>query len=137
MRYAYIQNGHVVEGPRGLPKSWKNISGFNLQTDEQLRAVGWLPWRLVEVPSPGNDWAATNPTIEITETEVIETQGYRQKSQDEIDEENRQRIENNKAARAAAYKEESDPLFFKAQRGEATTEEWLAKVEEIRNRYPT
>ena len=47
-----------------------------------------------------------------------------------------QQIENLKAARANAYTEEADPLFFKAQRGEATTEEWSAKVEEIRNRYP-
>jgi len=39
-----------------------------------------------------------------------------------------------KAARAEAYRTESDPLFFKAQRGEATMEEWLAKVEEIKNR---
>lgn len=40
------------------------------------------------------------------------------------------------AARAAAYVAESDPLFFKAQRGEATQEEWLAKVAEIKVRFP-
>jgi hypothetical protein len=40
------------------------------------------------------------------------------------------------ANRAAAYAAEADPLFFKAQRGEATIEEWEAKVEEIRARYP-
>jgi len=39
-------------------------------------------------------------------------------------------------ARAAAYAIEADPLFFKAQRGEATIEEWQAKVAEIRSRYP-
>jgi hypothetical protein len=38
--------------------------------------------------------------------------------------------------RAAAYVAESDPLFFKAQRGEATMEEWQAKVAEIKTRYP-
>jgi hypothetical protein len=38
--------------------------------------------------------------------------------------------------RAAAYRAESDPLFFKAQRGEATMEEWQARVAEIRQRYP-
>lgn len=43
----------------------------------------------------------------------------------------------NKAARAAAYSIEADPLFFKSQRGEATHEEWLAKVSEIKTRYPT
>jgi len=38
--------------------------------------------------------------------------------------------------RAVAYAAEADPLFFKAQRGEATVKEWEAKVEEIRQRYP-
>lgn len=39
-------------------------------------------------------------------------------------------------SRQAAYASEADPLFFKAQRGEATMEEWLAKVAEIKARYP-
>ena len=38
--------------------------------------------------------------------------------------------------RAAAYTAEADPLFFKAQRGEVSIEDWTAKVEEIRQRYP-
>ena len=38
--------------------------------------------------------------------------------------------------RRAAYIAEADPLFFKAQRGEATMEEWQAKVAEIQNRFP-
>ena len=40
------------------------------------------------------------------------------------------------ANRAAAYRLEADPLFFKAQRGEATTDEWTAKVAEIKARFP-
>lgn len=40
------------------------------------------------------------------------------------------------AARAAAYVKESDPLFFKYQRGEVLKEDWLAKVAEIKARYP-
>ena len=38
--------------------------------------------------------------------------------------------------RKAAYIAEADPLFFKAQRGEATMEEWQAKVAEIKQRFP-
>ena len=38
--------------------------------------------------------------------------------------------------RASAYSDEADPLFFKSQRGEATTAEWEAKVAEIKARYP-
>lgn len=44
--------------------------------------------------------------------------------------------EQQKMNRAAAYKDESDPLFFKAQRGEATMEEWIALVDDIKARYP-
>jgi hypothetical protein len=44
-----------------------------------------------------------------------------------------QTIERN---RRAAYITEADPLFFKAQRGEATMEEWQEKVAEIKQRFP-
>jgi len=37
---------------------------------------------------------------------------------------------------SSAYTAEADPLFFKYQAGEVTKEEWLAKREEIRSRYP-
>jgi hypothetical protein len=36
--------------------------------------------------------------------------------------------------RRRAYQQEADPLFFKWQRGEATKEEWLVKVAEIKSR---
>ena len=41
-----------------------------------------------------------------------------------------------RAARAAAYTAEADPLFFKWQAGESTQADWLAKRAEIRARYP-
>jgi hypothetical protein len=44
--------------------------------------------------------------------------------------------EEQEAKRHAAYTAEADPLFFKWQAGEATEEEWLAKRQEIRDRYP-
>lgn len=38
--------------------------------------------------------------------------------------------------RQSAYRDEADPLFFQWQAGEATEAEWLAKRQEIRDRYP-
>ena len=38
-------------------------------------------------------------------------------------------------ARAEAYRTESDPLFFRWQRGEGTEQEWLDAVEAIRARF--
>jgi hypothetical protein len=40
------------------------------------------------------------------------------------------------ANRHNAYVAESDPLYFKAQRGEGTIAEWESKVAEIKARYP-
>jgi hypothetical protein len=40
------------------------------------------------------------------------------------------------AQRAAAYRDEADPLFFKFQRGDATKEQWLASIEAIKARFP-
>ena len=37
--------------------------------------------------------------------------------------------------REAAYRAESDPLFFKYQRGEVAEQVWLDKVAEIKGRY--
>jgi hypothetical protein len=38
-------------------------------------------------------------------------------------------------SRKDAYREESDPLFFKWQRGKVTQQEWLDKVNEIKQRW--
>ena len=38
--------------------------------------------------------------------------------------------------RRNAYQNEADPLFLKWQRNEATEQEWLDKIEEIKERFP-
>lgn len=38
--------------------------------------------------------------------------------------------------RRTAYREESDPIFFKEQRGEVDSGTWAAKVAEIKAKYP-
>jgi len=45
-------------------------------------------------------------------------------------------LEQQKAARQAAYTAEADPMFFKYQRGKATEQEWLDLIAEIKLRYP-
>jgi hypothetical protein len=39
-------------------------------------------------------------------------------------------------ARANAYRETSDPLFFKYQRGSATEQEWLDAVQAVKDAHP-
>ena len=69
-------------------------------------------------------------TTPLTVENIAEQEAF---VRDELPELLRQRVEN---SRAAAYRSEADPLFFKAQRGEATTAEWEAKVAEVKARYP-
>lgn len=44
--------------------------------------------------------------------------------------------EEQESKRQVSYTAEADPLFFKWQAGEGTEEDWLAKRQEIRDRYP-
>lgn len=60
----------------------------------------------------------------------------RDKTAEELQAEADARAAKIEAQRAEAYRTESDPLFFKSQRGEATQQEWLDKVAEIKARYP-
>jgi len=39
-------------------------------------------------------------------------------------------------ARAQAYRETSDPIFFEYQRGDKTEAEWLAAVEAVKDAHP-
>ena len=47
-----------------------------------------------------------------------------------------QAIEQVRRKRAAAYAAESDPIFFKAQRGEATMDDWRVMVASIQLSIP-
>ena len=80
--------------------------------------------------------ATTNPTINAGGVERPmsdeELAAYNQTTGDV----NAQATVWNDDNRRAAYEAESDPLFFKWQRGEGTEQEWLDKIAEIQARYP-
>jgi hypothetical protein len=60
----------------------------------------------------------------------------RMQTAEDIQEINKQlQLDTIKRLKEQAYRTEADPLFFKFQRGEATREEWLAKIEEIRTKF--
>ena len=73
-------------------------------------------------------------TGETVETVLTGAEADAWRAQFEISDE--EKLESARNSRAAAYAAEADPLFFKAQRGEATTDEWTAKVAEIKARFP-
>jgi hypothetical protein len=71
--------------------------------------------------------------IQLTTEEIAQAQAQ---AQEAAQAEAQWKIDNASQLRQQAYIVEADVLFFKAQRGEATMEEWQAKVAEIKARYP-
>ena len=82
-------------------------------------------WRINGDNYNGLDWLSDDkkPTKEDLESHWEEVQ-----KEAEL-----QQVETN---RRNAYRNESDPLYLKWQRGEATEQEWLDKIEEIKERFP-
>ena len=71
--------------------------------------------------------------IQLTTEEIAQLQAQAEQA---AQAEAQWKIDNAAQLRKTAYIAEADPLFFKAQRGEATVEEWQAKVAEIKPRFP-
>jgi hypothetical protein len=71
--------------------------------------------------------------IQLTPEEIAQAQAQAEQA---AQAEAQWKIDNASQLRQQAYIAEADPLFFKAQRGEATMEEWQAKVAEIKTRFP-
>lgn len=132
MLYGYIENNQVVEGPCNLPSSWRNISGLNKMSEEALKASGWLPWN--RVYGPGD--IEVNATITIGQDIITETIERRPFTAEETATLEAARITSIERQRREAYAAESDPIFFRWQRGEATQQEWLDKIAEIKARFP-
>jgi hypothetical protein len=80
MNYCLIENNSIVDGPRGLPRSWRNVSGLDLLDEASLRQLGWLPVRLEE-GTPDEKFVGS--TFTISENEVVETKQWRKFTDEE------------------------------------------------------
>lgn len=122
MRY-YKDCTIVTRLPNPLIHSGRTI--FN-PTQKRYEEAGWrlLPEVLVGVPTQHIKWVDGEP-IEMSEEERLSLEPTLE-----------QKIEEVEQQRRIAYQEESDPIFFMWQRGEATEKDWLEKILEIKARYP-
>ncbi len=80
MTYGFVEAGAVVEGPMALPVNWRNVSGLDRLDAAELRALGWLPWRLVEIQAE----VLTGSTVQVFPSEIVETQTGRDRTPEEI-----------------------------------------------------
>ena len=98
MNYCLVENGAIVDGPRGLPKSWRNVSGLNLMDPANLLKLGWLPCRIDE--GTGGDKMGGSKFL-INATEVVEVKQWAPFSDADKQEIERQAAENIRSERNA------------------------------------
>ena len=138
--YLKVNNGIIEQ----YPYSYGQLRQDNPQTsfpaqmsDERLAEWNVYPVKPVDKPSVDytKNVAELNPVL--TNGEWVQTWQVTDASADEITERKAQLNAEAEQNRINAYQRESDPIYFKWQRGEDTEQEWLDKIAEIKARYPS
>jgi len=138
--HALINNGAVEKYPYtigNLRRDNPHTSFPKRPSDEMLEE--WNVYVVARVDRPEADPITQNIgelTPELVNGQWTQMWAVWPASPEEIAERQEQQLEQAKAQRADAYRNEADPLFFKYQRGEGSEQEWLDKVQEIRDRFP-
>ena len=138
--HALINNGAVEKYPYTIG----NLRRDNPQTSFPKRPSnemleGWNVYVVARVDRPDVDTITQNlseGTPVLVDNQWVQVWVVEEATLEQIAERKAQQVAQAKAQRAEAYREEADPLFFKAQRDEAELTEWEAKVQEIRDRFP-
>lgn len=137
--YIKLKNGNFDRYPYSinlLKQDNKDTSFPDVMPDERL--AEWEVYPVVPSSSPAVDYTK-NVKEEIPNlVEGVWHQSFIvvDASDEEIAERKAKINADAEVARAKEYRNESDPIFFKWQRGEATEQEWLDKVAEIKARHP-
>jgi len=131
MIYAYKDDGKWIIA--SLMPRFRGIGGWHTLTDAERAKHGWYP--CVEVNANYNPTTQVRSAPSFTFADGVVTAVYTiwDKPESQIFSEALIETRNN---RAEAYAAEADPLFFKYQRGEGSEQDWLDKIEEIRERFP-
>lgn len=131
MRIAKVENDQVLDVAdyRSMfPDTSFGTNGPDAQFLADNGCLGVTVWKPHD--NATEKLVAVAPYIEDGQVFTITVEA---KTQEEMDADVAAQEAVAKAARAEAYRTESDPLYFKAQRGEATMQEWLDKVAEIKS----
>ena len=90
--YIHHTDGIIDLTTRNLPKSWRNVSGLDKATAEELQAMGWVPVRVVSEQYDATTQIRTGPTgAEIGDSvldgavEAVRTFVVRDKTPSELD----------------------------------------------------
>lgn len=129
-----IQNGQAEKySVEQLRRDNPGISFARIIPEQRLAEFGVYPLHESDIPDFDS---STHKVVEATPVNVdgTWTQAWDvvELSADEL----AARAQEVEQSRRLAYQREADPLYFKWQRGEATQQEWLDKIAEIKAAYP-
>lgn len=106
MRYFLVEDvgspatKQITDGPRSLPKSWRNVSGLDKADSTFLKERGWLPEEVVgDVPYDDATHVKDGPTFEIQEDKVVSTYTIRVKTSEEVESLKGRKVSELKSAR--------------------------------------
>ena len=86
--YCYVKNNEVILTNQLLPQVWENVSNFHTLPDDILKKYGWVPLIVESVNKP----IFVSSTYDIQEDFVKQVVVTRDKTQEEINNENNEHI---------------------------------------------
>jgi hypothetical protein len=138
--YIYAPNEVVEKYPYSIGQLRKDnpqISFPRNPSESLLAEYGVFPVTQADLPQiDPMTQNLTEGTPVLTSEEWVQVWVVADATPEEIEQRLAALLEDIRNQRGQAYTAEADPIFFQYQRGEATEQDWLDKIEEIRVRYP-
>ena len=134
MSYCLVENDTVTDGPRSLPRNWKNVSGLNLSSAEELKEKGWLPYTSESVTL--SDYEVRDGlTFTINADGVVGVEQKRVMTSDEKTSYDADKANAYKFQRSERYDQLNQfEMQFDDQRDGTTT--WVDAINAIKAEYP-
>ena len=131
MNYCLVENEKITDGPRSLPKSWRNVSGLHLASDAELKEKGWLPF--VEQPVTKSKYELKDGTEFKIETDrVVGIEKKRIMNDNEKSEHDQQiatQYQRDRHGLYGTWEEQLDMMYH-------SMDDWRAHCDTVKAKYP-
>ena len=128
--YCLVEDNKVTHCG-GLPKSWKNVSGLHMASDEELKEKGWLPF--VEQPATLSKYEIPDGSeFKIEADRVVGVGKKRAMTDNEKSEHDHYVATEYQRSRQPEYKsweEQLDMMYH-------SMDDWKAHVKAVKDKYP-
>lgn len=137
-KYIKVVDGNPIGYSIGqLKKENPNVSFPKWPSEDQLKDYNVYKVKLIEQPKVEISQKVTEGNPVFIDGEWVQNWIVEDLKDEDVAEIKQQIFEKNEEEKRLAYQNLSDPIFFKWQRGEATKNECLTVVSQIKDWYST